>query len=573
MKRSFITKIKVGIVALLGFSTFSCTEFLTEDPMNYILIDEYFETEDDALQAIYPIYQTLFTQYRLYWPVIDVGTDDVYTSSYTSGMYTFADHAITGGVAWYTSGNTWEEWWEGICQANLVINFVPDMDNSILDDDYKNELIAEAMCMRAFYYFQIVRTWGNAPMITWWVRDTNYDYTASLDRSPVEDIYDQIIIPDLVFASEYAPSAHTEQVGRATKWLARTLLSEVYANYAGYRLNSLTGALYRGDQSNWLRARDAAASVIFDSECPHSLILDAGIHECAYAAVWDTEYNAENILEVTYINESGFNNTLPSRMFAETGYNPSFWSAGPLVTNSAFTCKKFQNNNVNGWYMPMPDLYHAFEDGDERKWGMMTRYEDGTTNYLCSPTFRKYMDYSYSTAKESYSARNFIIYRYADAMLLYAEADNEYQGPTYTAIDVVNQIRNRAGLADLTSEQTADQDSFREAIHKERRVEFHGEAKRRFDLIRWNKAKSETEEIERTWLQSDNMISDDLLEYATSGVTSHVSADYIVGNMYVPTAINQGCTTADQMPLKAFLLPIPTTELDACPHWYDNPGY
>uniref|UniRef100_UPI004047E0C4 RagB/SusD family nutrient uptake outer membrane protein n=1 Tax=Mariniflexile sp. TaxID=1979402 RepID=UPI004047E0C4 len=142
-----------------------------------------------------------------------------------------------------------------------------------------------------------------------------------------------------------------------------------------------------------------------------------------------------------------------------------------------------------GTLLPSPDLYSAFEDGDERRdWGLVTRYIDADgNNYLCQPQFRKYMDMEFFLGGDdtafTRTGNNFILYRYADALLIFAEAENEANGPNAAAEDAMNEIRNRAGLPSLTG---LSKDAFRKAILNERRLELHGEVKRRFDLIRTN---------------------------------------------------------------------------------------
>ncbi len=213
-----------------------------------------------------------------------------------------------------------------------------------------------------------------------------------------------------------------------------------------------------------------------------------------------------------------------------------------------------------GLYIPTPDLWRAFEEGDERRdWALLTRYTTpaGDT-YLCQPVFKKYVDIDYFMGEENTTFRNtsnnFLLYRYADALLIYAEAANEVSAATSgdDAYAAVNEIRNRAGLEDL--EGGLSQDEFRKAVWKERRCEFCGECKRRFDLIRTNRLVTETSNIEMTWLASDNPYSD-------------ISTDYNYNNV-----LHTGTVA---WPDNEWLMPLPSTEvaLNEENGWVQNYGY
>src|SRR5690606_30040452 len=156
-----------------------------------------------------------------------------------------------------------------------------------------------------------------------------------------------------------------------------------------------------------------------------------------------------------------------------------------------------------GQQIPTPDLYDASEDGDERIWSIMTRYDvsPGVT-YVCQPTFRKFIDIAFYLGEEGtsfqYTNSNIILYRYADALLIYAEAQNEADGaPNADAYAAINALRNRAGLSDLTA--GLSQADFRTAVWQERRVELNAEFKRKFDLIRTNRLVQETTDINLDW--------------------------------------------------------------------------
>lgn len=563
---------KIYILLFLGMIISSCKGFLEETPEGYINEKDFFQNEDDVERAVYSIYKVLNSQglYGRYWPAIDVGTDDIGSKDKT-GFLNFAAHALSGDQEWFSKSGVWDAWWTGVNTANFVISNVRNM--SEINDENRNRILAEAMCMRAFFYFNIVCSWGDIPLIDWYVNNENYDFSSQQKREKVEDIYKKLIIPDLVFASEHAPAVQSQK-GRATKWLAKLILADVYATLAGWHRDSETGEMIKGSDYYWTLARDIAKSVLDDNDCPFKLVTDKGSYSNAYARIWEEDFTDESMLEVGAISEVGLGSWLTRGAFSSNTGNP-FWGANvnvkPFGDDKRIRDMMFTGAASVGSYLPTPELYHAMEKNDLRKWGVLTKYElnPGTPEgkvYLCNPALMKYVDLDVACGKLGtsfqYANLNFVIYRYAELMLLFAEADNEVNGPTDEAISMVNAIRNRAGLANLPVEMTADRETFREAIHQEIRIEFHGECKRRFDLIRWNKLKEVTKEMDVVWVPKDNMKPDG-------------SGSYMTGNaklIYVPSAPAPGCETVTEAPEVFYLLPLPSKEIYKT-GWKNNFGY
>jgi hypothetical protein len=184
----------------------------------------------------------------------------------------------------------------------------------------------------------------------------------------------------------------------------------------------------------------------------------------------------------------------------------------------------------------------------------MTRYTTPTGDtYVTQPTLRKYVDIDYYLGAENTSFgntnNNFILYRYADALLIYAEAANEISPQTdgNDAYNALNEIRTRAGLTPLSG---LSQDQFQKAVWKERRCEFNGECKRRFDLIRTKRLASETTDIQLEWTANEGALS-----------------DY--------TNVNALFTGTLPWPEHEWLMPIPQLEieLNADSDWVQNEGY
>ncbi|WP_372776061.1 RagB/SusD family nutrient uptake outer membrane protein [Mangrovibacterium sp.] len=552
-------KINLIPILLLLLSAYSCEEFLTEEPQTFVSTTNFYNDESDARTATDAIYQSLSSNiYARWWPIIDVGTDDASSKLNGNTFSNWHDHTIAGSEAWFESWAQYSGFWEGIGRANSVIANLPGID---MDDVAKNEMIGEARAMRALNYFHLVRTYGDVPMI---VDEVKVKDDFLLPRSSVNDIYEQVIIPDLQFAAENCKDALHD--GRVTKWTAKVILADVYQTYAGWRRTS-QGEFVQGDSKYWELARDMAKDVIDNS--PNSLITEPAVNGQniipASGVAWSVyhPFTSESMMELGYTGSEGLGSWL-SRECAGSTTGTSFWGANtnakPFSADGitlTINQMKFPKIIGVGLYIPSPDLWREYEAGDERREAsILTRYINAAgTTYLTQPGFRKYVDFDYYEGLDGtsfqYTNNNFLLYRYADALLIYAEAANEV-APAVAGDDAyqaVNDIRNRAGLEDLTT--GLSQDEFREAVWHERRCEFAGECKRRFDLIRTNRLKTETDQIDIQWLPTDNP------PYSTTYTNCQASYGKVL------------------WPDREWLMPIPYSEMELNrPYgWVQNDGY
>jgi len=554
MKKTYLTTFLLVII-----SAISCQDFLREEPPTFISSINFYKNAGDARTACDAIYNALAVNiYARWWPVIDCGTDDVTSKLNANTFSPWFTHTINGAENWFDAWAQYSGFWAGIGRANSVIDNVPGID---MDEAAKNAIIGEARALRALNYFHLVRTYGDLPIILNEVKEKN---DISAPRSNVKDIYEQVIIPDLLFAAEKCNDALHN--GRITKWTAKIILADVYQTYAGWRRSS-QGQFVQGDPKYWTLARDVAKDIIDNS--PHSLITTAAVNGKntvpASNVAWNLyhPFTKESMMELGYTGAVGIGSWL-SRECAGSLNGVSFWgantSAKPFVAegNNLTIAQMAFPKIVNvGTFCPTPDLWREFEPGDQRRnGGILTRYitPDGST-YLTQPIFAKYVDYDFYLGLPGtsfqYTNNNFLLYRFADALLIYAEAANEVAAATAgdAAYLAVNKIRNRAGLANLAT--GLSQDAFRKAVWHERRCEFTGECKRRFDLIRTKRLATETAKIDIQWLPSDNP------PYA------------------VTFSNNQSSYGTAQWPDREWLMPIPLTEiaLNKESGWVQNEGY
>jgi hypothetical protein len=505
--------IKNIIVVLLMSLTFvSCSDFLEEDPPQFISTVNFYKTPEDARNAVDAVYKSLNQVCARYWMTIDLYTDDIVSKNAARLYNVMATHDVHPSLVLFDKDReVYSRWWEGIGVANNVIDNVSPMD---IDEDEKNLIVGEAKALRAFYYYNLVRAFGDVPMVNTSI-STEADFMKQ--RSSVEDIYDEIIIPDLLFASEHCFDGLHD--GHITKWTAKLILSEVYLTRAGTRRTS-QGEFVTGVVGvDYFDLAKVLAKEVVDF-APNSLNTSASDRAPACGTAWDKEtpFTNESMLEISYISVLGFGNWM-SRESRGAIFGTDYWGGNndkPLSDEGNDTTVRnlaFARSTAQGIFLPTPHLYDAYEDGDERRdFNILTRYDDvdGTT-FLSQPMFRKFMDIDFLRQVEGthfqYANNNTILYRFADALLIYAEAQNEADGaPNTDAYAAVNAIRNRAGLADLTS--SLSQAEFRQAIYNERRCEFAGEYKRKFDLIRTNRLTNSTTNVNLTWTADQGSVKD-----------------------------------------------------------------
>ena len=315
----------------------------------------------------------------------------------------------------------------------------------------RNRFFAEVRFIRALTYFNMVRIWGDVPLVTSEIVNIADAYTYG--RKPAADVYKQIE-DDLTFAIANLPTTQTTaNLGRATKGAAQGILGKVLLTERKYS--------------------DAAVQL--------KAVIDAGNYalQANYANIFLTsnEMNSEILFAVRYSKGgfgvgSGFTNFfLPSPLSA--AFNTS-------VNGGVGTGQQF--NTVDA------DLVAAFTASGTTDVRAAASYGNTTTPYFT----KKYID----TPTTAYDAENdWIVLRYADVLLMYAEAINEQGAPSADALSATNQvIRRSRNLPVATAAPTVDlptgttQAALRTRLETERRLELNFEGHRWFDLVRTNRA-------------------------------------------------------------------------------------
>ena len=443
------------ITAILGLLfTIGCSEdFLTKQPLDTINSSNYPKTADELVTVVNGAYQPLqwpkLYNLRMWTTDIMAGNSIVGAGGGTDGIETqnmsnFVTQPNNAGVL-----DLWRGPWPGILMTNIVLETAPNLE---IDENIKNRSMGEAYFLRAHYYFLLARFFGDVPLIT---EPLSSDDELFLPRDPVNEIYD-LILSDLTNAVQLLPAKSSysqENIGRASKGAAYGLLTKFHLTLGNYQ-----------------EAIDMAREVEilgYDLNPNYQDNFNP-----------DNENSQESIFEVQYASNGGYD--------FWGNENQASWASpfmGPRGAN--FVGGGF------GWNQPTQEFVDQYEAGDLRK--DVTVFYDGCPDYDGKQYQSSYSYTGYNVRKflvpislvPAYdnSPLNFPILRYADVLLMRAEALNELDD-TSSAEIYLNKVRNRAGLPDI---QTGlSKDDFREAVLKERRMELAFEGQRWFDLIRVN---------------------------------------------------------------------------------------
>ena len=446
LKRIQQMKTKILMICLLSGALASCDDFLTVYPETSLSSATFFTREADFVQAVNGAYVPLraISNDRA-WLLGEMHSDNTYYSrnilfGATEQQEDIGDFAIPeaqGITANVHVLNQYRLDYQIIARVNQVL---ASIDNVEFDANSKNNLRGQALFLRAYAYFELVRYFGKVPLHLAPVPNRE---ESALPLSEVEEIYSQII-EDAAAAIPLLLPKSTQEAGRVTSGAARTLLANVYIV-----------------REEWAKAEVLLQEVVTSNE--YSLFPD-------YANVFSTstanKNNVESVFEVQFIEGSaGLNGTFLYN------FMPRPMSPTELVTITGTSNPQPLDGEGNN--TPTPDIIAAYEPGDERK--------DASIGYITlAGSFRTDKSYPYikkyakTHSLHNNHGMNWPIYRYSEVLLFLAEAlaKQGKDGSTY-----LNIVRKRANLGDATGD-------ILQAIYRERRVELAFENKRWFDLVR-----------------------------------------------------------------------------------------
>ncbi|MBN9299681.1 MAG: RagB/SusD family nutrient uptake outer membrane protein [Filimonas sp.] len=524
MKKIFIIVCSVILVA----TGIGCSKFLDKSPTSTLSPVNYYSNEAEVNAALAGTYNILCLEFM--WggriPIRHNASTDESFFSYTS---------FPTGPFWYnydaTDATVTEMWtylYQGIERANTLL---ASLDKATMDKTKKATVRGETLFLRAFYYFTLVQYWGDVPLKLTPSTSVN---DVDIARTSTKDVYAQILKDMQEAEGLVLTCGQTGNTERISKSTVRGLLARVCLTMAGEPLK---------DVSKYKDARDWAQKVMQSGD--NALNADYKqifINECA-----DIDDNKECIWETGNWGSNNDANRIGGRIGNENGVKCS--ATDPANVGYAY-----------GFISTSYKLYNLYATNDLRRdWAISTYTLSATgvkTNIAATSIYTRNCAKwrrEYEVVKpmnKNYTPTNFPILRYADVLLMFAEADNEVNsGPSVAAYDAINQVRRRGyGLPTGTANATVDfsglsQATFRQRIQDERARELCFEGLRKPDLIRWG-----------------------LFLTAMQDQVSEIQAK-------APTTYQYAATAAARVSARNLLYPIPAKELSLNKACTQNPGY
>lgn len=505
--RAHIYKITGIMVFALAMTMTSCSDFLDEEPKDFRTSSNFYVDEASLKTGLFGVYEKYYALYRANEPFIgELGTDETVAQFYHTTfneMYKYnmtSNHEVVS--RWFNLH------YECITRANTIINRAPQVEN--VPEPSRAYIIAESRALRAWAYFRLAQTLGPLPLV---LEETTV-IDPQIARSPLKDVY-KAIVDDLEFAAKEGnlpAQKHANEPGRLTSYAAKAMLGKVYLTMASSKEAKVIDKLMdkKGKQGYGYDAIEASSQDLYKKAetVLGDLVGKVNLHN-EYGEVFLVE-NKNKISENLW--ELQFSSTYPGGSYFLKVY-------GMMSYPFLFERDMLTNGSGLSQIHYSPDMWTDYKEGDNRKgWNLADSYMD--YNELGTDTFHVVFDpveahadgkvqswlgiTKYRFNKGLFNASidypdfydlpmNFTVIRYADVLLMYAEASLKANGGTATqaGVDAINLVRNRARGMNIPPSNTPDFPNFTtstltlDAIMMERKLELCFESIRWFDLVRW----------------------------------------------------------------------------------------
>jgi len=534
--------IRTIIIISTALLVSSCKKFLDQQPIDQIAPNMVFSTVEDSRKAIAGVYSRLTgdqgygIRLSLYYTVDNDETQGPSGSS-DNDRRDMSRYLITASNAQLEK--PFNQIFQGIEFANICIDEIPKsaIYNSGTDQQkaQMKRILGEALTLRAQFYFEAIRNWGDLPehLISAATLAPSNSFPKRINR---DIIYDNII-EDLKTAASLMPwRSEVASIGdvmdeRLTKGSAKALRARIALFRGGYSLRQTSKQMERN--ADYLKYYQIARD-----ECKE--IMDAGQHSLnlSFKSLWKDQVCAHAIADPNgelMFQVSGLESSINGNTNTKLGYynGPSVNSFGNKSINILPTYfYQFDSTDVRRDVTCVP--YSVQADGIKKTGLSLTSIVDGKyrRDWISNPTIAP-------TSAVQYFGLKWQIIRYSDVLLMFAEAENEINGPTAAAYDAVNMVIRRGHDKPISSANTnidlaagLSKSDFFDKLTLERSKEFGAEGIRKYDLIRWNLLGAKIAKT-KSWLSSlaatEPILPSDLGPYGGL-VTVPKAMYYIVGS-------------------------------------------
>jgi hypothetical protein len=472
----------IMVISVILTTQSACVDFLDLAPEDRINENAFWQNANDVETALignYATLQDIHDNSLLYLTELTTDNAEIQWTSPTISEFECNEMNITLANSFINA--VWNLSFRIISRSNNIIAKMDDID---LSDNLRDQYRGEALFLRAYSYFNLVRLFGDVPIVTVAFRSPTEVAEFDMSRKPVSEVYD-LIISDLLEASNNLDDVSGLSKSRASTGASKTLLGKVYLTLSDY---------------------SSAATILKEViDMDYSLATD-------YQTLFtnDNDELGESIFEVKYLS-------------GNIGEGNSFSS---IFTPPLFNMAIFPGNmNGSGRINPTSDIADSYEVGDLRR---IASIEDSVLTldgtYEQYKYGLKFVDFT--TGLGGDGGINYTALRFADVLLMYAEALNDSNTPE--AHTYLNMVRERAGLDALDGLSKND---FALALEQERRLEFFLEGHRWFDLVRTGRAQT------------------------------------VMNSYFTNNGLNFSVEDHE------LLMPVPQRELDINPNLKQNPGY
>ena len=496
-------------ISALALTCFSCDDFLDTPPVDLLNVDGFYQSQDQADQGILGIYADLdAAASNEFWFMSECRSDIAWVDPEPDALREYSEigtFRATDNLELFN--NTWNMWYKVIYDANVAIAKIPEC--AFESEEIKKQFLNEAYFLRGWAYFELVRLFGNVPLVEKVMSPTEIK---SVKQSEAIDILNNRVIPDLKNAEalpykkdmKNGKCKSAAKYGRADKMAAKAMLARVYATLAGFPYN---------DTAAKSLVKTQLESVLNDSEAAQYWAPSLS----EWRKQWlpsDDYYNKYSVFAIQYRIGGSGNQALTDMIPPK--YLPESYSKWNFRMSNIYVEKTLMHefdkvNDLNekdgrGYGHSVLEKYDA--EGNVAAYSSpketMT-FDDGVTAdvyveamfYKYLPTKVKSKELGLSIVDENSMTKyddwgvNYPVIRIEDMQLLYAELLAE-EGNTEEAIKIVNKIRMRANCK-AYPELGVSKDDAMKYIKLERKLEFMGEGIRWFDQIRYGTWKTDTE--------------------------------------------------------------------------------